>query len=109
MFIKVPNYLAPNFTTEDYRIQVRGHMTPVTLRAPGYVSYQKGIIQGHLFHRHATRKNPSLCSRVVFRAVLQVDVNTQTAFLCYMSVKYTLMGYFLFFVSILRTGCHINR
>ena len=109
MFIKVRNYLAPKFTTEDFRIQVRGypanyvygwHMTPVTHGALGYVSYQKGIIQGHLVHRYATRKAPSLCSRVVFRAVLSLDVSTQTVFLCYMSVKYTLRGYFWFFVCV---------
>ena len=105
MFIKVPNYLAPNFTTEDFMIQVRGHlvkyfygchMTPVTRGALGYVPYQKGIIQGHLVHMYATRKASSLCSRVVFRAVLSLDVSTQTLFLCYMSVKYTLRGYFCF-------------
>ena len=89
-------HLAPNFTTEDFRIQVRGHpakyvygchMTQVTRGALEYVSYQKGIIQGHLVHRYATRKAPSLCSRVLFRAVLSLDVSTQTVFLCYMSVN----------------------
>ena len=119
MFIKVQNYLAPNFTTEDFGIQVRGHpakyvygchMAPVTRGALGYVSYQKGIIQGHPVHRYATGKAPSLCSRVVFRAVLTLDLSTQTVFLCYMSVKYTLRGYFCcFFVSMLRTGCFVNR
>ena len=103
MFIKIRNYLAPNFTTEDSRIQDRGHpakyvygchMTPVTRGALGYVPYQKGIIQGHLVHRYATRKASSPCSRVVFRAVLSLDVSTQTVFLCYMSVKHTLRGYF---------------
>ena len=106
MFIKVRNYLAPNFTTEDFGIQVRGHpakyvygchMTPVMRGALGYVSYQKGIIQGHPVHRYATGKAPSLCSRVVFRAVLSLDVSTQTVFLCYMSVKYTLRSYFCCF------------
>ena len=95
-----------NFTTEDFGIQVRGHpaknvygchMTPVTRGALGYVSYQKGIIQGHPVHRYATGTAPFLCSRVVFGAVLSLDVSTQTAFLCYMSVKYTLRGYFCFF------------
>ena len=118
MFIKVPNYLAPNFTTEDFMIQVRGHlakyfygchMTPVTRGALGYAPYQKGIIQGHLVHMYATRKASSLCSRVVFRAVLSLDVSTQTLFLCYMSVKYTLRGYFCFFVSMLPIGCYVNR
>ena len=106
MFMEVRNYLAPNFTTEDFRIQVGGHptiyvygchMTPVTRGAYGYISYQKGIIQGHLVHRYATRKAPSLCSRVVFRAVLSLNVSTKTFCLCYMSVKYTLRGYFYFF------------
>ena len=118
MFIKVRNYLAPNFITEDFRIQVRDHpanyvygchMTPVTRGALGYVYHQKNIIQGHFVYKYATRKAPSLYSRVVFRAVLSLDVSTQTVFLCYMSVKYTLRGYFCFFVFMLRTGCFVNR
>ena len=53
LFNKVRKYLGPYFTAEDFRIQVRGpptnyvyvcHVATVTL---GYVSYQKGIIQGH--------------------------------------------------------------
>ena len=85
-------------------------MTSVLRGALGYVSHQKGIIQGHPVHRYATEKAPSLCSRVVFRAVLSLDVSTQTVFLCYMSVKYTLRGYFWFsFVSKLRTGRYVNR
>ena len=103
MFIKVRNYLAPNFTTEDFRIQVRGppanyvygcHMTPVTCGALGYVSYQKGIIQGHLVERYASMRAPTLCSRIVFRTVLSLDVSTQTVFLYYMAMKYTFRGYF---------------
>ena len=67
MFIKAKNYLAPNFTTEDFRIQVRVppvnyvyacHLTPVTRGVLGYVSYRKGIIQGHLVHRYASRRAP---------------------------------------------------
>ena len=109
MFIKVRNYLAPSFTTEDFRIQVRGHppnyvygchMTPVTRGALGYLSCQKGIIQGHLVHRYATRKASSLCSSVVFRAVLSLDVSTQTVSPGYVSVKYTLRGYFWFFFGV---------
>ena len=103
MLIKARNYLAPNFTTEDFRIQVRGpyanyvygcRMTPVMRGALGYVSYQKGIIQGHLAHRYASRRAPVLCSRIVFRSVLSLDVSTQTVFLYYMLVKYTLRVYF---------------
>ena len=75
MFIKVTNYLAPNFATEDFRIQVRGslanydygcHVTPVTRGALGYVSYKKGIIQGYLVQRYTPRKATVLCSRIVF-------------------------------------------
>ena len=93
MFLKVRNYLAPNFTIENFRIQVRGppasnvygsHITPVTRGDLGYVSY----------HRYASRKDPDLCSRIVFRAVLSLYVSTQTIFLYYKSVKYTLRGYF---------------
>ena len=94
---------APNFTTEDFRISARGplansvygcHVTPVTRGALGYVSCQKGIIQGHLVHRYAQKKNTILCSRIVFWAVLSLDVSTQTVSLYYMSVKYTLKHYF---------------
>ena len=119
MFIKVRNYLAPNFTTEDFRIQVRGplanyvcgcHMAPVMRGALRYVSYQKGIIQEHLGHRHASRRAPALCSRNVFRTVLSLDVSTQTIFLYNMSVKYTLTGYFWWFlVSMLRNGCSAKQ
>ena len=85
MFIRERNYIAPNFTTEDFRIQVRGppvnyvygcHVTPVTRGALGYVSYQKGIIQGHIVHSYATRKDPALCSRIVFRTVFSLNVRT---------------------------------
>ena len=82
--------------TEDLRNPVRAPpanyvygcpMTSVTCRALGYVFYQKGIIQGHLVNRYASRRAPALCSRIVFRTVLSLDVNTQTVFLYYMSVK----------------------
>ena len=119
MFIKVRNYLAPNFTTEDFRIQVSGplaiyvygcHMTPVTQGALGYVCYQRGIIQGHLVHRYASRRTPVLCSRMVFRTVLSLDVSTQTVFLYYMSVNIPL-GVIsnVFLVSMLPTGCYAKQ
>ena len=110
LFIKVRNYLAPNFTTEDFRIQVRRpranyvygcHLTPVTRGSLGYVSYQKGIIQGQLVHRYATRRAPALCSRVL--TVLSLVVSTQTVFLYCMSMKYTLMGHFWCF------GVHVTH
>ena len=86
MFIKVRNYLAPYLTTEDFRVQVRSppanyvygcHMTLVTRGALEYVSYQKGIIQWHLVHRYASRRAPAPCSRIMFRTVLPLDVNTR--------------------------------
>ena len=103
VFIKVRNYVAPNFTTKDFRIQVRGslvnyvygcQLTPVTRRALGYVPYQRSIIQGHLVHRYASRRAPVMCSNIVFRTVLSLDVSTQAVFLYYMSVKYIFKGYF---------------
>ena len=119
MFIKVRNYLASNCTTEDFKIQVRGpptnyvygcHMTLFTRGALGYVSYQKGIIQGHLVHRYASRWAPALCCRIVFQTVLSLDVSAQTVFLYYMSMKYTLRGYFwCFVVSMLHTGCYVKQ
>ena len=69
------------------------HMTPVTRGALEYVSYQKGIIQGHLVNRYASRRAPALCSRIVFRTVLSLDVSTQTIYLYHMSEKYSLRGY----------------
>ena len=101
MFIKVRNHHPPNFTREDFRIQVRGpparylygcHVTLVTRGAHWYLFHQKGIIQGHPGHRYATREALGLCSRIVFRAVFSLDVSTHTIFLYYMSVKYTLRG-----------------
>ena len=62
-------------------------MTPVTRGALGYVSCQKGIIQGHIVHRYASRRAPALCSRIMFRIVLSLNVGTQTVFLYYMSVN----------------------
>ena len=60
MNIKERDDFAPNFTKEDFRIQVGGppanyvygcHLAPVARGALGYVSYKKGVIQGHLVHR----------------------------------------------------------
>ena len=116
LFIKVRNYLAPNFTTEDFRIQVRRpranyvygcHLTPVTRGSLGYVSYQKGIIQGQLVHRYATRRAPALCSRVL--TVLSLDVSTQTVFLYCMSMKYTLMGYLWCFGVHVTHCCYVKQ
>ena len=85
MFIKVRNYLSPNFTKEDIGILDSGppanyvygcHLTPVTRGALGHVAYQKGIIQGHFVHRYASRRAHTLCSRIVFRTVLSFDVST---------------------------------
>ena len=99
MFIKVRNYLAPNFTTEDFRIQVTGplanygcgcQLTPVTRGVFGYVSYQRGIIQGHVVHRYALRRAPIQWPRIV----LSLDVSTQTVFLYRVCVKYTSRVYF---------------
>ena len=97
MFIKVRNYLVPNLTTEDFRAKVRGppanyaygcHMTPITRGALRYVSYQKAIIQGHLFHSYASRRAPALCYRIEFGTVLSLDVSAQTVFLYHISMKY---------------------
>ena len=107
MFIKVRNHVAPNFTGEDLRIQVRGplasyvygyHVTPVTSEAHWYLSHQKGIIQGHPGHRYATREAFDLCSRIVFRAVFSLYVSTQTIFLYYISIKHNVRGHFLWFL-----------
>ena len=100
MLVKARDYLSPNCSAEEFRFQIRGppvnyfygcHVTTVTLGALGYVSFQKGIIQGHSGHKYATREAPGLCPRIVFRAVLWQDIITQIVFLYYMSVK-TLWG-----------------
>ena len=116
MFMEVRTYLAPKLTAEDLRIQVRGppanyvysyHIIPDTSWALGYVSYQKGIIQGHPDYRYATRDALGLCFRIMFRAVLSLDVSTQTVFLYF---KYYLRGYFrCMFMSMLRTGCYAKQ
>ena len=104
--IKVRNYLAPNFTTGDFRIRVRGppanyvygrRMTLVKRGSLGYASHQKGVIQGHLVHRYASRRAPALCSMIMFRTVLSLDVSTQTVSLDYVRKIY-LAGYFWCFV-----------
>ena len=119
MFIKVRNYLAPNFTTEDFRFQVRVllasyaygcQLTPVTLGALGYVSYLWDIIQRHPVHRYASRRTPVLWPRIVFRTVLSLDISTQAVFVYYMSVKYTFRVYYWWFlVSMLPTGCNVKK
>ena len=112
MFIKVRNHLAPKFTTEDFRIQVTSplanhvygcHVTLVTHGALECVSFQKGMIQGHIVQRYAPRKAKVLCSRIVFWAVLSLDVSTQIVFLYQMSVKYTLKRYYNVF------GVHVTH
>ena len=108
MLIKIRKYLAPNFITGDFRIRVRGppanyvygsHMTLVTRGSLGYSSHQKGVIQGHLVYRYASRRAPALCSMIMFRTVLSVDVSTQTVFICYVRKIY-LEGLFLMFCDV---------
>ena len=97
MFNKVRNCVGPNITAEDFGVKVRGapanyvydfHVKPVTRGSLGYGSYHKDIIQGHPGQRYATGEAFGLCSRFVFRAVLSLDLITQTVLLYYMSVKY---------------------
>ena len=87
MFIKLRNYLD---TIELYNRRLQDpsygfanhvydcHMTPVTRGALRYVSYQKGILQGHPGHRYAIRAALDLFSRIVFWAVLSIDISRQT-------------------------------
>ena len=81
------------------------HMTLVNRGALGYISYQKGIIQGYLVHKYASKRAPTLCSRNMCQFVLSLDVSTQTVFLYYMSVKYILRLFF--FRSMLRIGYYV--
>ena len=112
MLVKVRNYLAPNFTTGDFRIRVRGppanyvygnHMTLVTLGSLRYSSHQKGVIQGHLVHSYASRRASALCSMIMFRTVLSLDVSTQTVYLYYVR-KIHLEGLFL-----MSCGVHVTH
>ena len=87
MFIKLRNYLD---TIELYNRRLQDpsygfanhvydcHMTPVTRGALRYVSYQKGILQGHPGHRYAIRAALDLFSRIVFWAVLSIDISRHT-------------------------------
>ena len=119
MFIKVRNYLAPNFTTEDFRIQLRGHpanyvygchMTPVMRGALGYVSYQKGIIQGHPVHRYASRRAPPCAPGSCFDCTF-----TRCKHPDYFPIVHVHKIYFeelflwVFLVSMLRTGCYVKQ
>ena len=97
VLIKVRNYLAPHFTTGDFRIRVRGppanyvygsHMALVTRGSLGYSSHQKGVIQRHLVQKYASRRAPALCSMIMFWSVLSLDVSTQTVFLYYVRKIY---------------------
>ena len=108
MLIKVRNYLAPNSTTADFRIRIRGppanyvygsHMPLVTRGSLGYLSHQKSVIQGHLVHRYASRRAPALCSMIMFRTVLSLDVSAQTVFLYNVRKNY-LDGLFLMFCGV---------
>ena len=85
------------------------HMTLVTRGFLGYSSHQKGVIQGHLVHRYASRRVPALGSMIMFRTVLSLDVSTQTIFPDYVRKIY-LEGLFLMFVvSMLRTGYYVQQ
>ena len=119
MFFKVTKLLASNFTTEDFRIQVRVLLPTMSVTVTWHrlcvglsdVSYQKGIIQGHLVHRYASTRDPALCSRrIVFLTILSLNVSTHTIFPYYMSVKIYIEGLFLMFlVSMLHTGCYVKQ
>ena len=119
IFIKPRKYLAAYFTTEDFRIWFRSppanygygcHVAPVTHGAIGYVSYQKGIIQGHPGYWCRTIEALGLCSKIVFQPIISLDVSTQTVFLYYMTVTYNLSEYFWWFLmSMLRNGCYAKQ
>ena len=74
-------------------------MTLVTRGSLGYSSHQKGVIQGHPVHRYASRRAPALCSMIMLRAALSLDVSTQTVFLYYVRKIY-LEGLFLMFCGV---------
>ena len=86
-------------------------MTPVTRGAFGYVSYQKGIIQGHLVCRFASRRAPALCPRVVFWTVLSLACKHSDCFPTLHVRQIFFEGLFPIFVlvSMLRTGCYVNQ
>ena len=99
MFSKVGEYFTPYFTVEEPRTQVRCpptyyvyscRETLVTRGTLGYVSYQKGVIQGHPDHRCPTREALGLCPRIMLPVVLLLDVSSQTVFPYHISLKYIL-------------------
>ena len=59
------------------------HVGPLDMYLARKVSFKDTLV-----HKYAPRKAPALCSKIVFRTVLSLDVSTQTVFLYYMSVKY---------------------
>ena len=85
-------------------------MAPATHGAIEYVSYQKGIIQGHPGYWCRTIEALGLCSKIVFQPIISLDVSTQTVFLYYMTVTYNLTEYFWwFFMSMLGNGCYAKQ
>ena len=78
-------------------------MTLVKRWSLGYASYQKGVLQGHLVHRYVSRRAPALCSMIMFRTVLSLNVSTQTVFLDYVRKIY-LEGLFLMIC-----GVHVTQ
>ena len=74
-------------------------MTLVTRGSLGYSSHQKGVIQGHLVHRYASRRAPALRSMIMLRTVLSLDISTQTVFLYYVRKIY-LEGLFRMFCGV---------
>ena len=85
-------------------------MTPVTGGALWYVSCQKGIIQGHLVHRYASRRAPALCSRIIFSDCTFTKCRQPDCFPILHVRKYSLRGYFsCLLVSMLRTGCYVKQ
>ena len=74
-------------------------MTLVTRESLGYSSHQKGVIQGHLVHRYASRRAPALCSMIMFRTLFSLDVSTHIVFLYHVRKIY-LEGLFLMFCGV---------
>ena len=79
MVFKVRNYVTPHFSVEDPKIQIGGFPAPyahgchgplVTRGTLGYVPYQKGVTQGHSYSRSPAREALSLCSGIMFQAVI---------------------------------------
>ena len=93
MFNEVRNILLHNLLWKTLGSNLGGHLTLVTRVAMEYVPCQKRVIQGH--------PDSKPVFRIMFQAIISLDVSPQTVFLHHIVRKVYFEGLFrMFFVSI---------